>query len=59
MKFDKPAGWGFLAYELVIFAMRTDPEPMHTTCYGNTQCAVVETDANAMKASICNGLEMQ
>ena len=48
-----------LADELVIFAMRADPKPMYAACYGETKCAVVEADSDAMKSTICNSLEMQ
>ena len=48
-----------LADELVIIAMRTDPEPMYAACHREAKCAVVETDSNTMKSTICDGLEMQ
>ena len=48
-----------LADELVILAMCPDPKPMDATCHGEAKCAVVETDSDAMKPTICNSLEMQ
>lgn len=39
--------------------MRTDPEPMNATVHRHTECAVVETDANAVEAAPANDLEMQ
>ena len=49
----------FLADELVIFAMRTDPEPMYAAWYGEANCAIVKAHSDAMKSTICNCLEMQ
>ena len=48
-----------LADELVILAMCPDPKPMDAACHGEAKCAVVETDSDAMKPTICNSLEMQ
>ena len=53
------AASNFLADELVIFAMRTDPKPMYAARYGEAKCAIVEAHSNAMKPTICNCLEMQ
>ena len=48
-----------LADELVILAMCPNPKPMDAACHGEAKCAVVETDADAMKPTLCNRLEMQ
>lgn len=48
-----------LADELVILAMRPAPKPMYAAWHREAKCAVIETDANAMKSTICNSLEMQ
>lgn len=48
-----------LADELVILTMRADPKPMYAAWHGDAECAVVETDSDAMKSTICNSLEMQ
>ncbi len=48
-----------LADELVILAMRTDLEPMYAACHRDIKRAVVKTNSNTMKSTICNGLEMQ
>ena len=47
------------ADELVILAMRPDPKPVYAAWHWESKCAVVETDSNAMKSTICNSLEMQ
>ncbi len=48
-----------LADELVIFAMSADPKPMYAAWHEEAKRAVVETDSDAMKSTICNSLEMQ
>ena len=48
-----------LANELVILAMCPDPKPMDAACHGDAKCAVVKTDSDAIKPTICNSLEMQ
>ena len=48
-----------LADELVILAMRPDPKPMYAAWHGESKCAVIETDSNAMKPTICNSLQVQ
>ncbi len=48
-----------LADELVILAMCPDPKPMYAAWHGEAKCAVVETDSDAMKSTISNGLEVQ
>jgi hypothetical protein len=48
-----------LADELVILAMRPDPKPMYAAWHSEAKCAVIETDSNAMKSTICDSLEMQ
>ena len=48
-----------LADELVILAMCPDPKPMDAAGHREAKCAVVETDSDAMKPTLCNSLEMQ
>ena len=48
-----------LADELVILALRPDPKPMYAAWDGEAKRAVVETDSDAMKSTICNSFEMQ
>ncbi len=44
--------------ELVILAMRTNPEPMYAAWHGQAKRSEVEADSNAMKPTVSNGLEM-
>ena len=39
--------------------MRADPKPMYPVWHGEAECAVVKADADAMKSTISNSLEMQ
>jgi len=48
-----------LADELVIFAVRADPEPMYAALHGETKRTVIEADSDAVKSTICNSLELQ
>lgn len=38
--------------------MRPDPKPVYAAWHGESKCAVMETDSDAMKSTICNSLEM-
>ena len=48
-----------LANDLVVLAMRADPEPMDSTRNRLPECSVIETYSNAMKAPVAYGLELQ
>ena len=48
-----------LADDLVVLAMRADPEPMDSARNRLPECPVVEANANAMKAPVTYRLELQ
>ena len=50
---------GRLADEFVVLAMCADPEPMDAARDGQAECAVVETDSDAVEAAVAYGLEVQ
>ena len=48
-----------LADELVVLAMRANPEPVHTIWHRKAERSVVQTNSNTVKAAVADGLEVQ
>ena len=48
-----------LADDLVVLAMRADPEPMNSARDRLPESSVVEPNSNAMKAPVAYSLELQ
>ena len=47
------------ADEFVVFAVRSNPEPMHTASHRQTECAVVQADTSTVEASVAHRFELQ
>ena len=47
------------ADELVVLAMRTDPDPMDAVCYRGPECPVVKANPDAAILAVPNRLEVQ
>ena len=48
-----------LADDLVVLAMRSDPEPVDSAGDWETKRSVVKTNANTVELAVADGLEVQ